>query len=309
MIITVTLNPALDHTIWVENLVVGGLNRTERAQLDCGGKGINVSVVLAQLGIESRAMGFLAGDTGKIVLQGLPSKVMPSFTWLDAGSTRINTKLYHGATGDTTEFNALGPTPTPSDLTRLLADIERYVEECTYLVLAGSLPPQVPQDFYGKIIALAKSRGVKCVLDTSGPPLVAGVKELPWMIKPNRMEAEYLSNTKIERIEEAVEVVNLWLGIGIEFVVLTLGSDGVLFADNQHKVWARGAAPLIRSTVGCGDAMLAATLGYLQLGHSWMDTVHFATATATATVTTEGTSFRPLHEIALFLDLVTIEIL
>ncbi len=308
MIITLTLNPALDRTMTIDTLRVGELNRINQVQVDGGGKGINVSKALAKLGIESRAMGFMAGDTGKQLVGGLSPLVTPGFTWLESGAIRVNTKILARSTGETTELNEAGPTVTARDCDRLLQDLDSVVDGHEYLVIAGSLPPGADNNFYAQVISWAHEREIKTILDASGDALIHGVRSVPWMIKPNVDEARQLGY-QIKSIPDGLRAIEHWISQGIRLVVLTLGSQGALFGYEDQRVWAKGSAPNIGSTVGCGDSALAATVGYLSQGCDWNMVIRLAMATSTATATTEGTTFLSAAEIQPFLASVELQIL
>lgn len=183
---TLTLNPSLDYLMTADSFTPGGLNRARDARLFAGGKGINVALILRRLGADARALGFLAGGTGRLLLELLANEGLASeFVFLAAGFTRINLKLE--TPGSETELNGPGPAPDEAALAALEAQLAAIPAGDT-LVAAGGLPPGLAPDLYARLLPPCAARGVRCVLDASGEALRAGLAARPWLIKPNWSE-------------------------------------------------------------------------------------------------------------------------
>lgn len=188
---TLTLNPSLDYLVFAKEFVPGALNRADSARLFAGGKGVNVALMLHRLGQPARALGFLAGETGRALQRMLAAEGLPEdFLFLPSGATRINLKLQTPAAA--TELNAPGPAPNPAALAALEAQLAAIPAGDT-LIAAGSLPPGLAPDTCARLLAPCAARGVRCVLDTSGPALAAGLAARPWLIKPNLDELAELT--------------------------------------------------------------------------------------------------------------------
>ena len=189
MIVTVTMNPAIDKTIDVEHLERGGLNRIQHVELDAGGKGINVSKTIHELGGKSVVTGFVAGNTGKIIQNVMKEWNIESDFIEVAGETRTNTKVFE-KTGELTELNEPGPVIGEDNLKALLEKLEGYAKEDTLFVLAGSVPQGVEKDIYKRIIEMVHKKGAKVLLDADGELFTQALAAGPDIIKPNRVELE-----------------------------------------------------------------------------------------------------------------------
>lgn len=299
MILTVTLNPAVDRTIWVNGLVPGGLHRVQRSTMDAGGKGINVSRALRGLGGATEVVALLGGRTGEAIRRALESEGLSGEYLTVEGESRTNIKVVESPTGRLTEFNEAGPILGPDGLDQVAEAIARRLEGAKWLVLSGSLPPGAPSQAYQRLIEAARrSRpGVPVALDASGDALRLGLRAAPDLIKPNRDEMEELlgrSLPDVEACKKAVAEVRAW---GVGRVVLSLGAEGALFAAAEGCYWAKSKPIDVASPTGCGDTLLAATLYALSQGKPWDECAGFAVAAATAAAMLPGTSFPTMQEI------------
>ena len=189
MIITVTMNPAIDKTVDIEKLQPGGLNRIQRVEYDAGGKGINVSKTIRELGGSSIAAGFLGGNAGRTIETVLQEKgIQHDFIWVD-GETRTNTKVYE-KTGEVTELNEPGPQITGEAVEQLLQKLEGYADEKALFILAGSIPNGVDKNIYAEITKRVHARGARVLMDADGELFRNALKAGPDIIKPNRVELE-----------------------------------------------------------------------------------------------------------------------
>ena len=285
MIVTVTMNPAIDKTIDVEHLERGGLNRIQHVELDAGGKGINVSKTIHELGGKSIVTGFVAGNTGKIMKEW---NIESDFIEV-AGETRTNTKVFE-KTGELTELNEPGPVIGEDDLKALLEKLEGYAKEDTLFVLAGSVPQGVEKDIYKRIIEMVHKKGAKVLLDADGELFTQALAAGPDIIKPNRVELEqYAGMDYVASEQELLLIAKKLMESGIESVVVSMGKSGAMFLRPDLQVHCPGLRVKAHSTVGAGDAMVAA------LSYAWdnkldaTETVKLCMAVSAGAVTTIGT--------------------
>ncbi len=289
MIVTVTMNPAIDKTVDVEILERGGLNRIKHVELDAGGKGINVSKTIHEIGGSSIVTGFIAGNTGKIIKNVMDEwKIVSDFIEV-SGETRTNTKVFEKQ-GDLTELNEPGPFVQEKDMEALLAKLEGYADKDTLFVLAGSVPCGVDTDIYKRIIEMVHKKGAKVLLDADGELFTNAVTAKPDIIKPNRIELEqYAGMDYIASEQELFRMAKSLVEDGIETVVVSMGKSGALFLQGDYQVKCPGLKVKAHSTVGAGDAMVAA------LSYAWdkkmtaKETVTLCMAVSAGAVTTIGT--------------------
>ena len=289
MIITVTMNPAIDKTVEIHRLVPGGLNRIQKVEYDAGGKGINVSKTIHELGGTSIATGFLGGNAGKTIENVLNERnIKNDFIWVE-GETRTNTKVFE-ENGEVTELNEPGPVIGEEQLKALMDKLEAYADENALFILAGSIPSGVDKQIYADIIRLVHAKGAQVLLDADGDLFRNSLDAVPDMIKPNRVELEEYAGIDYRSSDE--EILNLareLLGRGIDTVAVSMGKSGAMLIRNGFEVKCPALAVKAHSTVGAGDAMVAA-LAYSydqKLGHE--ETARLCMATSAGAVTTVGT--------------------
>lgn len=289
MIITVTMNPAIDKTVDIEHLERGGLNRITHVEQDAGGKGINVSKTISKLGGESIATGFVAGNAGRIIENVMNEWGIKNDFIQISGETRTNTKVFE-TTGELTELNEPGPVAEEKDVQALLDKLESYAKEDTLFVLAGSIPRGVEKDIYYQIIERVHKKGAKVLLDADGELFTKALEAGPDMIKPNRVELEqYAGIDYVASEQELLEIARKMMEKGIETVAVSMGKSGAIFLKEDYQVRCPGLKVKAHSTVGAGDAMVAA------LSYSWdqkmssEDTVKMCMAVSAGAVTTIGT--------------------
>ncbi|MFI3176503.1 MAG: 1-phosphofructokinase [Eubacteriales bacterium] len=289
MIITVTMNPAIDKTIDVESLQVGKLNRIQRVEQDAGGKGINVSKTIQALGGNSIATGFLGGNAGRMIEEVLTDLgIITDFVKVD-GETRTNTKVID-ATSELTELNEPGVTITKKQLDALIEKLEGYANEDTLIVLSGSLPAGVAKDTYAIIIGKLKEKGATVLLDADGELFQNGIEAGPHMIKPNREElAEYAGISGKVTDEELVKAAHSFQQKGIETIGISMGSEGAIMIQGSRQVKCPVLSIKAHSAVGAGDAMVAAMAYAWEQKLEFTEMVRLALATSAGAVTTIGT--------------------
>lgn len=280
MIYTLTLNPAIDYVMEADALTWGGTNRARRTAMYFGGKGINVSTVLARLGAETTALALTAGFTGAALEEAVGKRGFPAeFFRLPGGETRVNVKLK----GETeTELNAPGPAVAPADLELLYARLDR-LEPGDTLVLAGSVPPTLPEDIYAAILTRLSGRDIRAVVDAAGSLLENALACRPFLVKPNRAELEALCRRPMDTDEAVAQGARELLSRGAENVLVSLGPDGALLLDSGGAVHRRRAVPgRTVNTVGAGDSMVAGFLAGLERGWEAALTLAVAAGCATA---------------------------
>ncbi|MDD2978928.1 MAG: 1-phosphofructokinase [Hespellia sp.] len=289
MIVTVTMNPAIDKTVDVPRLECGGLNRISHVEYDAGGKGINVSKTIKELGGKSIATGFLGGNAGRTIQSVLEDwGIENDFVWVD-GETRTNTKVVEQR-GGVTELNEPGPIITAKQMQQLYEKLEGYAAEDVLFVLAGSIPSGVDKHCYRKIVEMVHGKGAKILLDADGELFKVALDAGPDIIKPNRVELEEYAQFDYHASEEELAQIAVKLHEkGIETIAISMGGEGALFVGKDYEIFCPGLRVEAHSTVGAGDAMVAA-LAYGVDGKLGIEEmVRTCIATSAGAVTTIGT--------------------
>lgn len=280
MIYTVTFNPAIDYVMQVGDITFGKTNRSMSEEILFGGKGINVSVVLSELGVQTTALGFTAGFTGEALEKAVSDKGIKSdFIRLSSGNTRINVKLKGGAE---TEINAAGPQINKDELNRLFEKLNDIKNGDT-LLLAGSVPNSLPANIYEQIALAVQNRGVRLVVDATGDLLLKVLKYKPFLIKPNRQELEEIIGEEIKTEEQLISTAKELLKKGAENVLVSLGAEGAILLAADGKVYRQKAFKVKAiNTVGSGDSMIAGFLTGAQKGYEYALKLGAAAGAATA---------------------------
>ena len=285
MVYTVTFNPAIDYVVGVGELKSGQINRAASEQVFFGGKGINVSLVLAELGIRSRALGFVAGFTGRAIEDGIRSEyVETDFVHLSGGFSRINVKI---KSAEETELNGQGPEITESDVERLFGKLNALQSGDT-LVLAGSIPASLPQDIYERILAAVSGRGIRTVVDATKGLLLNVLKYKPFLIKPNHIELGELFGVTLSQTDEIVSYAQKLRDMGAQNVLVSRAGDGAVLVDENGAVHSCGVySGVVRNSVGAGDSMLAGFLAGCESG-DYDYALRLGTAAGGATAFSDG---------------------
>lgn len=255
MIYTVTLNPSIDYVVRLDKLVNGITNRTKSEEYYYGGKGINVSCVLAELDVDSTAYGFVAGFTGEAIEKGIRNdRIITDFIKLKHGISRINIKI---KAGEETEINCQGPHIEDRELERLLQKIDRIANNDT-LIIAGSVPNTIPDDIYEKMLDRIKQKNVRIIVDATKKLLVNSLKYKPFLIKPNRQELSEIFDVEIKTESDIESYAKELQKMGSKNVLISLGGEGALLIDEFGKKHTVGVLkePVV-NTVGSGDSMVA----------------------------------------------------
>ncbi|AGF57097.1 1-phosphofructokinase [Clostridium saccharoperbutylacetonicum] len=263
MINTITLNPSLDYIVKVDSFKVDKLNRTEEEQIYAGGKGINVSIVLTNLGVENKALGYVAGFTGDEILRQVKNHdVDCDFIKLENGISRINVKL---KSDGETEINGSGPEITEDNLKALFEKLS-HLEKGDYLVLSGSIPGSVPDDIYEKIMSRLLEKGVEFVVDATKDLLLKVLKYKPFFIKPNHHELAEMFNVTLESDDDIIKYGKKLQEMGAKNVLISMAGDGaILLPENGNPIKREVPKGTLKNSVGAGDSMVAGFIcGYLK---------------------------------------------
>ena len=306
-VVTVTLNPAIDKTVLVDKLQVGGLNRVQSVRMDPGGKGINVARVLNQFGVNVTAAGLIAGSQGQNLLQYLAGERITACFLTIAGETRTNLKVVDSSSGITTEINEAGFAVGEKEITAFKVQMSKLLEEASYLVLSGSLPPGVECGIYRELTEIAKRKGVKTILDADDDALFEGIQAAPFAIKPNIHELGKLTGHELANDQDVISAARKILERGIEIVIVSMGEQGAIIMDNEAIYRVRTEAIVPKSTVGAGDSMVAVLAYSLLSQYSLAETAHWVTAAGTVTASKSGTQVCSLPEVQQFLNKVQVE--
>lgn len=263
MIYTVTLNPSIDYVVHLDKLVFGVTNRTSGEETSFGGKGINVSIVLGELGFHSVALGFVAGFTGDAIASNVGNeRIRTDFIKLRNGVSRINVKI---KAGEETEINGQGPHIEDDELEKLLQKLDQ-VQDGDTLILSGSIPNTLPNDVYERMLKRVDGKKVRKIVDATGQLLVRALEYKPFLIKPNRQEISELFGVEVKSAEDTVKYAGELQKMGARNVLVSMGGEGALLLDETGEVHRIGIIPgKVVNTVGSGDSMVAGFVaGYEQ---------------------------------------------
>lgn len=289
MIYTVTFNPAVDYIVHTDGMKVGEVNRLSGEEIYFGGKGINVSFVLKELGIESKALGFVAGFTGDAIEKGVLAKgIAADFVHLEEGFSRINVKI---KSGSETELNGQGPRITEAAVEELFAKLSQ-MKDGDVLVLAGSIPNTLPSDMYEKILDFLKDRKIRFVVDATKELLMKVLKYKPFLIKPNNFELGEIFGKELKTDAEIAERAAELKGMGAKNVLVSMAGDGALLLDENGMTHRCGVCKgTVRNSVGAGDSMVAGFIAGCEK-NDYGYALKLGTAAGGATAFSDGLALR-----------------
>lgn len=307
MITTITLNPAIDKTITIEDFRIDKVNRVSSSRLDAGGKGINVSKVIHSLGGKSKAIGILAGISGNFIKNYLSSKnIENNFVFIE-GETRTNIKIVDKVKKTNTDINENGSFVSDEVLNDVYSKFIEDINQKSLIVFSGSVPHNVDKGIYGLWIKKSKEKGAKTILDADGELLKKGLESGPYLVKPNIFELESLFGEKTQCLNDVVKLAERILDYGVHIVVVSLGKDGALFVRRDKTIFAHGIKVKVNSTVGAGDSMVAALALAIDREYDFEKAIKLSVACGTASVMTSGTQVANLDDIMKIENLVEIE--
>lgn len=290
MIYTITLNPAIDKTIILEQLNKGKVNRVLNSRIDVGGKGINVSKVLRLLGARSVSTGILGKDNAEIFIDYLENSHIGNNFNIVGGKNRTNLKIVEEKNKVITDVNdSSGFKVSSNDFNRFLENLLSLVREGDIVVISGSLPEGLDDNIYGYIINELKQRKIKTVLDADREALLNGINAVPYAIKPNINELKHIIKVDEKDLDSIVRGGEYLLEKGIEKVLISLGKKGSVYITKANILFSEGLEVPVKSTVGAGDSMVASLVYGIINKFDDFDILKLATACATAKVMTEGT--------------------
>ncbi|MBP3853562.1 MAG: 1-phosphofructokinase [Erysipelotrichaceae bacterium] len=285
MIYTLTLNPALDYVIRVDDFQTGQMNRIREEHIYYGGKGINVSAILRELNTESCALGFAAGFTGQQLEKGLQAKrIRTDFLFVRKGMTRINIKM---KSNDETEINGQGPQIEADEMEALIEKIRR-IQAGDWFVISGNMPASLPSDAYTRILD-ALDRDVCLIVDAENELVRQALAYRPFLIKPNKEELETFFQTRLEDPSQIIACAKQLQDMGASNVLVSLAQQGSLLIDRQgHVVSQPTLKGTIVNSVGAGDSMVAGVLAALAQQKDWQTALRWGTACGAATAFHSG---------------------
>ncbi len=311
MIITVTPNPAIDKIYWIDRLCLDDgeipLMRATRSHLTAGGKGINVSIFLARMGIENIAMGFIAGETGRAVERRVRDEgITTSFIWVE-GETRTNvTLLERGHEQRPIQITEQGPTVPPEALKRFVTHYKRALTRARYVFLGGSLPPGVPPQFYQELTHLAHHRKVPVIVNAHGEALSHALSEKPWLVKPDTRQHADIAGVSLKTPHEILAAARAWVARGIDAILVSHNITHDLLI-TPEGAWDLEAHEVhFKNLLGAEDALIAGTLSATVQGAPLEEAVLMGMAAATACAESEELVVTDRHQIEQALKKITI---
>lgn len=285
MVYTVTFNPAIDYVVHTGEMKLGATNRSEKEEMYFGGKGINVSIVLRELGIVSKALGFTAGFTGEAIENGLSEMgIDADFVRLKSGNSRINVKI---KSTEETELNGQGPDIDENAIAALFEKLDRLSDGDT-LILAGSIPSSLPSDIYEKILERLSGRNIKVVVDATKDLLLNVLKYKPFLVKPNNHELGEMFGVELKTDEDIEKYARKLQEMGAVNVLISMAGDGAMLIDEFGKMHRCGVCKgTVKNSVGAGDSMVAGfTAGSLKGDYEYA--LKLGTAAGGATAFSDG---------------------
>lgn len=286
MIYTVTFNPALDYVVKVNHFTLGMVNRTVQEDIYYGGKGLNVSTVLKNLGYDNTALGFVAGFTGDEIVRGAETLgFTPDFIRVENGISRINVKM---KSDEESEINGMGPEITPGDVKKLFEKLEK-LQKGDVLVLSGSIPHSIDDDIYEKIMARLDGRGILIVVDAEKNLLLNVLQYHPFLIKPNNHELGDMFGVVLKNDGEITEYAKKLQEKGARNVLISMAGDGAILVDETGRTHRMGVPKgTVRNSVGAGDSMVAGFVaGYLEK-QDYEHALRLGSAAGSASAFSEG---------------------
>lgn len=307
MILSITLNPCIDKTIYLDQLEVGSYNRVKSTRIDLAGKGLNVSTVLNHLREDTLCMGFNFKNNGSMLERVLDERGVKYDFVTTEGAIRTNIKLFDQSCQVMTEINEAGPLVSASAVAALLDKVDAFLERTHILVMSGSIPPGVPTDIYQRLIRMAHKKDVKTVLDASGEPFLLGLQEKPFLIKPNGLEFEQAFKSELKSGAGPIEVARRAVEGGIPYICISMGSDGALLVDKEHIYRAKALPIEARGLTGAGDSMVAGMCYAIRKHLGPADMLRYAMAAAGGSIRREGTLLARENDVNELLPQVEIE--
>lgn len=285
MVYTVTFNPAIDYVLHTKEMKFGQTNRSDREEIYFGGKGINTSIVLKELGINSKTLGFIAGFTGDAIEKGLADMgIDTDFVRLKNGNSRINVKI---KAEEETELNAQGPDIDDDAVAALFEKLDK-LSDGDILILAGSVPTSLPSDIYEKILKRISHKNIKTIVDATNDLLLNVLKYTPFLIKPNNHELGEMFGVELRTDAEIEKYAKKLHAMGAMNVLVSMAGDGAILIDENNITHHCGVCKgKVINSVGAGDSMVAGFLAGIQSG-DYEYALKLGTAAGGATAFSDG---------------------
>ena len=296
MITTVCLNPSFDKTATLSELKPGELNRLEQVRVDLGGKGLNVATVLSRLGVQTRCVGCLGSENASLFLRMVGREKLTFEYLMVSGEVRTNLKLCEKNTKAITEINEPGPSVSEKELQSFLTLLEEKAQDSSYVVFSGRLPQNCGEDTYQR-----------CIHSLPGKKCVRGIKEKPYLIKPNLPEIEGIVSRELKTLRAIRDAALLLIEYGAQNVIVSMGKMGAVLVTPQRTLFSPALPVTASSTVGAGDAMLGGVLMGLDRGVSLEDAFRFGVAAGAASVMTDGTQLLSREDFENLVPRVTVQ--
>lgn len=282
MILTITMNPAIDKVYSVKDFKVNNVFRPDKMTATAGGKGLNVARVAKMMGLKTSVSGLIGGNNANFIEDEIKKEEIVNEFCRINGETRICINILDQKNNTSTEILESGPLISEKELNSFIKKYENIINRCNIISASGSLPRGVPTNFYQNLIDIAKKRGKKFILDTSGEYLKEGIKSAPYLVKPNEDEIETLINKEISSFADYKEILLDFKNIGIELPLITLGKEGAIALINNKFYHYKTPKVNVKNSVGSGDSFIAGIMFALSNGAILIDVVKTAIAFGTA---------------------------
>lgn len=305
-VVTVTMNPALDHTISVEKLSPNQLNRGTASRVDVGGKGINMGRVLNSFGANVTLTGLLGRENYGFFIDLMERENLSHDFIKTTGKTRTNIKVFDQSNSSITEINEAGFSVTDKTLEQFFHKLNSLLDGADFLLLGGSLPVNVPPDFYKECILLAHTKGVPSILDADGEGFKHGISAIPYGVKPNLYELESYLNTSLTSHKEILKGALHLSSMGINTVLVSLGEDGSIITNGKTSLKTTPWQIKVAGTVGAGDSMSATLAWGISQGKSLEEIAAITTSAGTVSAEKTGTKLASFQEIIHNMDKVLV---
>jgi 1-phosphofructokinase family hexose kinase len=289
-IYTITLNPAVDRELTVPVINYNQVLRSKTQNVDFGGKGFNVSRMLKALGADSTSLGFVGGKSGELLKDGLRSLgIQTDFVWI-SGETRTNISIKSHENDHYIKVNEPGPTITKEEQEALVEKISQLCQSGDWWIIAGSLPPGIPTDYYAQLINILQSKNAKVVFDASGKPFTTGCLAQPYLVKPNDIELHEMTGLPVDTTDQIIKAANKLQEMGIEITVVSLGDKGALLL-SQNENWLAKSPPIQeKNPIGAGDSLVGGMVYALSKGYPLSEALCWGVASGAAAASLSGTA-------------------
>ena len=289
MITTVTLNPCIDYSVAVPNIALGQLNMMDSSRVDIAGKGVNVAVVLARLGIPACCTGISFDENHAKLVSHLDAFGLTHDFVVAQGSIRTNLKIYDSISGEMTEINSRGERVSAEVLGLVREKIVSLAAKSEMVIMSGRIPNGADESIYRELMRSLRGLPCKIVIDAERQPLVEALKERPFLIKPNLYELAHSFGKPARSIPEILSVCGHIISGGVEIVCVSMGERGALIANREEAFYAQPPDVKPRGLQGAGDSMVAGICKAAAEGHDLSDMLRYGVAAASASIIREGT--------------------